>query len=445
MKKLIILFLQLMLISSCINTKSLVIKLSEKQLSFSPKTHALDNNDNFSPDGMFLCYDTRGTIYNENLANSKSIEKIEISTGKETVLWEPPSVSGEQAAPGVAAVSYHPIENKVIFIHGPDLDEVEKRGYYNIRNRTAVEVDGDGNKTCVRVDLRDILSDTTIRGAHRGGTHRHEYSRLGNRIGFTYDDFLVQDYDRTIGFMQPDENTPEGYSHYFSIILKPARKGSSKAGEIEKAYGDSWLDAEGSERAFIGTVRTQNGSDYNNDLFVADIPINIDLSTSSPGTKAEYPEPPEGISIRRLTHGMNISGIVRGSHDGRRIAFEATDSKGINQIFIIKADGSEKQALQFTNFLSSASSVRWHPSGEMLFCISEGDIIVIHISRDKKNGNTVKLTDDNLKRDQLVVSPSGNMLAYNIAVPTKDETGIIRKDVNGNDFRQIFILKVGIE
>ncbi len=32
-----------------------VIKMIEKQISFSPKTHALDNNDNFSPDDKYLC------------------------------------------------------------------------------------------------------------------------------------------------------------------------------------------------------------------------------------------------------------------------------------------------------------------------------------------------------------------------------------------------------
>ncbi len=158
--------------------------MEEKQITFSPRTHALDNNDNFSLNGRFLCYDTRGTIYNENLANSKSIEKVEISTGTETVLWEPPSITGEDAAPGV---------------------------------------DGEGRKTSFKVDMRDISNKETTPGAHRGGTHRHEYSRNGWRIGFTYDDFLVQDYDRTIGFMQPHALAPEGYTHYFSVILKPAR------------------------------------------------------------------------------------------------------------------------------------------------------------------------------------------------------------------------------
>ncbi|MCK5820544.1 MAG: DUF3748 domain-containing protein [Bacteroidales bacterium] len=427
------------------NTKLLVVKMPEKQLSFSPKTHALDNNDNFSPDGRFLCYDTRGTIYNENLANSKSIEKIEISSGIETVLWDPPFVSGEEAAPGVAAASYHPIENKIVFIHGPDLDEVEKRGYYNIRNRTAVEVDGEGNKTFVRIDLRDVFNDTTIHGAHRGGTHRHEYTRKGNRIGFTYDDFLVQDYDRTIGFMQPDEKTPEGYTHYFSIILKPARKDHSKAGEIEKAYGDSWVDAEGSMRAFIGKVRAINGSDYDNDLFIADIPMDIDITTSWSGTQNDYPEAPEGISIRRLTHGMNVTGIARGSADGKLVAFASEDEAAVSQLFIIKSDGSEEEPVQVTYLKDQVSAIRWHPSGEWIFYISNGDVMASYVGTRFNFGETIKLSNDQLERDQLVLSPDGNMLAYIIPIPTQDASGTIVKDAGGKNFRQIFIMELDWE
>ncbi len=419
--------------------------MTEKQITFSPKTHALDNNDNFSPDGHFLCYDTRGTIYNENLANSKSIEKVEIATGRETVLWDPPSVTGEKAAPGVAAASFHPIENKVIFIHGPDLDEVDQRGYYNIRNRTAIEVDSQGNKTSVKVDMRDISNEITTPGAHRGGTHRHEYSRNGNRIGFTYDDFFVQDYDRTIGFMQPDKNAPEGCSHYFAIILKPAKKAKSKAGEIEKAYGDSWVDAEGSKRAFIGKVRAQNRKDYETDLFVADIPTDMDITTSWSGTQDKYPEPPKGITIGRLTHGMNVNGIVRGSSDGRQIAFSAPFRDGINQMFIIKADGSDEQPTRVTHLNFPVSSIRWHPSGKWVFCISEGDVIASYVGTRLRFGKTIRLSKNRLERDQLVVSPDGNLLAYIIPVLTKDASGNIIKDANGNEFRQIFIMELDWE
>jgi len=126
------------------------------------------------------------------------------------------------------------------------------------------------------------------------------------------------------------------------LILKPAEKGKSKAGEIEKAYGDSWIDTSGNMRAFIGKVRAKNGIDYSNDLFVAEIPADIDITTSHPGKSDQYPSPPDGITIRRLTHGMNVTGIVRGSADGSKIAFAAGDEDGIDQVYIINADGSMK-------------------------------------------------------------------------------------------------------
>jgi len=92
----ILLILGFTVFMGCNNSESnddiKVTKMAEKQITFSPKTHALDNNDNFSPDDKFLCYDTRGTVFNEDLANSKSIEKVEIATGKETILWNPPNI-----------------------------------------------------------------------------------------------------------------------------------------------------------------------------------------------------------------------------------------------------------------------------------------------------------------------------------------------------------------
>ncbi|MEN8157462.1 MAG: DUF3748 domain-containing protein, partial [Bacteroidota bacterium] len=386
------------------------VPVNEKQVTFSAKNHALDNNDNFSPDGRFLCYDTRGTVFADNLANCKSIGKVEIATGKETVLWEPPSITGENAAPGVAAASFHPSGNRVIFIHGPNPDEVKVRGYYGIRNRTAVEVDGAGNGNPVNVDMRDVESKITTPGAHRGGTHRHEYSRNGDRIGFTYDDYLVQEIDRTIGFLQPHPDTPGGYTHYFAVILKPAEKGKSKAGEIEKAYGDSWVDSSGTMRAFIGKVRAQNGVGYEHDLFVADIPEDIDITSASPGTREQYPEPPEEITIRRLTQGMNVTGIVRGSHDGTKIAFAAGE-EGMQQLYITQADGTEKEPARVTNLNAAVSSIRWHPSGNWIFFISAEELYMARVKSGTGFGKTTRLSDGMLEREQLAVSPDGTRLA----------------------------------
>ena len=440
----IVMIFSLVTFISCNNSESNddieVIKMIEKQITFSPKTHALDNNDNFSSDDKFLCYDTRGTVFNEDLANSKSIEKVEIATGKETVLWNPPFITGEKAAPGVAAASFHPKENKVIFIHGPFLEEVKERGYYSKKNRTAMVVDGNGGGIVERPDMRDVKNDPTTPGAHRGGSHRHEYTRSGNRIGFTYDDFLVQKYDRTIAFMQPSDKAPKGYTHYFSLIVRPTEKGKSKPGEIEHAADDSWVDSLGTMRAFIGKVRADNGVDYYSDLFVADIPLDIDITTAKAGTKTEYPTPAKGITIRRLTHGMNAGGTVRGSFNGKSVVFTAEDENGISQVFVIKADGSQKEPKKISSFAESASAVRWHPSDKWIFCLTGGNIAAINI----ENGKTVMLTSDNKIREHLVISHDGNTLAYIMRTPTKNESGEIVKDVSDKDFRQIYVMGVSM-
>ncbi len=420
----------------------------EKQITFNAKTHALDNNDNFSPDGNFLCYDTRYMVFNTNLANSKSVEKVAISTGEETVLWQPESISGKNAAPGVAAVSYHPTENKVVFIHGPQMEDVDERGYYDIRNRNGAIVSADGNGEFSIVDLRDVSTDRpTTPGAQRGGTHRHEYSRNGKRIGFTYDDFLQQDYDRTIGYMETNINAPEGFSYYFAVLLKPVKKGESKPGEIEKAYGDSWVDSLGSKRTFIGKVRAENGVDYESSLFVADISSSVDITSAYSGDVNTYPEPPKGIIIKRLTHSKSDEGIVRGSYSGEQIAYLSKDEKGILQVFVIPVDGSdlsetvEDKPKQVTTYTTDAGNIRWHPSDEWLFSISDGKIYASYVGSSNSFGKSILLTPDDLNREALVVSPDGKMLAYNVNMPHASESRIIDGKQN-NEFYQIFILEL---
>ncbi|MDN5217055.1 DUF3748 domain-containing protein [Fulvivirgaceae bacterium BMA12] len=429
---------------SNINREGKMLLLSSHtQITHSAKHHALDNNDNFSPDGSYLCYDTRGTVYNNNLANCKSIEKVAVATGVETVLWEPPSVTGEQAAPGVAAVSWHPIDQKVVFIHGPFLEEVDERGHYTIRNRTGVTVDAGGKGQLTRLDMRDInTSGKTIFGAHRGGTHRHEYTRNGQRIGFTYDDYLLQNYDRTIGFMVASKDAPEGYSHLFAILVKPAPKGESAPGELEKAWDDSWVDKEGKKRAFIGKVRAENGVDYEQALFTAEIPDNVDITTAVSGDAITYPEPPEGIVIRRITHSDWAGGIVRGSNDGKRIAYFGMDTAGIRQVFVVPENGSdwapdpELQPRQVTDFDTDASCVRWHPGNNWVFAVADGDIVATYVGEENAFGTSIWLTNDALERTALVVSPDGNMLAYNIKTPHPTED---------TAYTQIYVLPVNMD
>ncbi|MEN8247678.1 MAG: DUF3748 domain-containing protein [Bacteroidota bacterium] len=431
------LLITIILLSSC-NTNQPQQSEEEMQITFSPKNHSLDNNDNFSPEGKFLVYDTRGTVYNNDLANCKSIEKVEIATGIETVIWEPESITGEQAAPGVAAVSYHPFENKVAFIHGPFLNEVNQIGYYSKRNRTGVEVSADGEGVLFKLDMRDLNNDPTTPGAHRGGTHRHEYSRNGKRIGFTYDDHLLQDYDRTIGYMEPNKNAPKDYTHYFSLLVKPVKKGTSKPSEIEKAHSDSWVDSAGTMRSFIGVVRAENGIDYESSLFVAEIPDEVDITTAGAGDVENYPTPAQGIIIRRLTHSNNADGIVRGSFDGKTIAYFDEDSTRVKQVFTIPIDGSDqsqdadKQPRQLTSFQSNASAIRWHPSDRYILAITDGNVVVINVD----SGNVDFITNDNKSRSNLVVSPDGKTIAYNIRVEHKDAQ---------KSFSQIFVKSIDLQ
>ncbi|NUM56892.1 MAG: DUF3748 domain-containing protein [Candidatus Hydrogenedentes bacterium] len=421
----------------------------ERQITFSPQNHNLDNNDNFSPDQRFLCYDTRETI-GPGINNSLSIEKVEIATGIESIIYKPEKVlTGEDCAPGVGAASYHPIQNKVVFIHGPLVDEVPLRGYYGKPNRKGAEVDADGSQRLVWLDCRDVdTTRNTPPGAHRGGTHRHEYTMDGKRVGFTYDDFFLTEYGRTIGYMEPRADAPGGATHYFCLLVKPAPTGKSKPGEIEIASGDSWIGRHGYMRAFIGKVRAANGVDYEESLFVVDVPAAIDITTAKAGSKSEYPTPPAGLRIRRLTQ-TNASGVARGTLEGDRIAYYANDANGTKQIFIIASDGSDqdtdpaKRPMQATHCPDGVSGgVRWHPSGNSIAYHTNGAVAVTCVKPGPRFGETKLLTpeDPDNPRADLVWSPDGSLFAYSRAVPSFDSDGKPVKTYAGKDCAQIFVL-----
>ena len=440
----------------------------ERQLTFSPKNHNLDQNDNFSPDQRFLCFDTRETI-GPGIDHGQTIEKVEISTGAESLIYKPAAVlTGTRSAPGIGAVSYSPVADSVIFIHGPLVEEVDVRGPYGKPNRKGALVPGDGSGTLSWADFRDIAKDRdTLAGAHRGGTHRHEYSLDGKRIGFTYDDFLMPEYDRTIGYMEPREDAPGDASHYFALLVAVPPMGKSKPGEIEKAAADSWVGREGRMRAFIGKVRAQDGVAYEESLFVVDIPEGVDITTADAGSAMRFPSPPQGVKVRRLTHDW-AGGIVRGSYDGSRIAYYGKDANGVRQVFLIASDGSdrsdqpEKRPVQATFLEKGAeASLRWHPSGHSILCVSNNGIVSTCVVPGPRFGKSVFLTpqgdqpverkvpestispwpwmEDSFLRSDVVISPDGKTMAYSKAVPTKTGKGEPAHTYAGKDFHQIFV------
>jgi hypothetical protein len=161
---------------------------------------------------------------------------------------------------------------------------------------------------------------------------------------------------------------------------------------------------------------------------------------------------------------------VRGSPDGSRIAYYALDSAGATQVFIIPARGSEDhpdpamRPIQTTHLAHGAGpGLRWHPSGNAIFCTSYDGIAATCVKPGTTWGQTLFLTpEDSIvtptptpaagvpwspalqgyrgSRTQLVVSPKGDKIAYDRPVAMTGPDGKPLKSYNGKDFTQIFVL-----
>lgn len=345
----------------------------ERQLTRSARNHALDNNDNFSADDRFLCFDTRGS--------GQAIMRVDVKTGEEFTVFA--------AGPAVIAASYHPMRDEVVFIHGGEP--------YGKANRRGAVVGADGRLRFL--DLRDVASAVTPPGAHRGGTHRHEYSPDGKRVGFTYDDQLLPEYGRTIGMLTPQQGRE---TYWFSLLVPVVPEAAAKPGDLVTAAFDSWVGPD--MRAFIGRVKEEDGT-FRSALFVVDIPRNVDATSGFAGDSKRFPSPPRGVRVRRLTASA-VNGVVRGTRDGKRIAYLSKAEDGTNQVFAISSQGGEPR--QVTRVGGGVlGGARWHPSGEYLAVPTKMGIAVV----EWRTGNLAQLTAPG--GDGLVWSNDGRTIAFN--------------------------------
>ncbi|MCF2490054.1 DUF3748 domain-containing protein [Dyadobacter sp. CY347] len=419
--------------------------------------HDLDNNDNFSPDGKWLVYDTRTD--SGGIAESAKIEKVNIETGEKKVLFE--IKNNAIWGPGAGAVSYSPVEHSVVFIHG--LANSTKENPYQQWRRTGVIIADANPNVPVYMDARDVTFPYTP-GALRGGTHRHEWSGDGKWIGFTYNDAILKALEdstgqkhnlRTIGVstkIRPvpvDKNEENVSGEWFSaLVVRVVPDPEPGSDEISHAAGDSWVGTNGYllknggrqlARAFIGVVKNKNGKDVN-EVFIVDIPEDI-TQPGEPGplegTKEGFPMPPKGASQRRLTFTAETkypgcTGIVRSSPDGGSLAYLSKDEKGIEQIFLSSPFGGNPR--QLTSHDSNVSgNVRWRPDGKSLSYIHEGSITLCKIHDAPFEERITKLTQPtNPAPSNLVWSPDGKLLAFN---------RLIQKDGKAAS-QQIFVIEV---
>ncbi|SKC13411.1 Protein of unknown function [Dyadobacter psychrophilus] len=419
--------------------------------------HDLDNNDNFSPDGKWLVYDTRTD--NGGIAESAKIEKVNIETGEKKILFQ--ITNNEIWGPGAGAVSYSPVQQAVVFIHG--LANSTKENPYQQWRRTGVIIEDANPNVPIYMDARDVTFRFTP-GALRGGTHRHEWSGDGKWIGFTYNDAILKALEdstgqkrnlRTIGVSKKigrvnvDKNDENVSGEWFSaLVVRVVPNPAPGSDEISHAAGDSWVGTNGYllkngerqiARAFIGLVKDKKGKDIN-EVFIVDIPEDItqpgDFGPLE-GTKDDFPMPPKGTTQRRLTFtGENkypgCTGVVRSSPDGTSLAYLAKDENGIEQIFLISPFGGKPR--QLTAHDSNVSgNVRWQPDGKAVGYIHEGSITICKTNDAPFEQRITKLTQSTSPApSNLVCSPDGKMLAFN---------RLIQKEHKAPS-QQIFVIEV---
>ena len=432
------------------------------QLTHGAYNHDLDNNDNFSPDGKWLVYDTRTGI--GGIGGSPSIERVQVETGQIEELFV---VKDNQSyGPGAGAVSYHPTENKVIFIHG--LAFCSEKNPYQQWKRTGTIVEVSHPNVPIYMDARDVTFPYTP-GALRGGTHRHEWSKDGKWVGYTYNDAIMKSIEdstgekvnlRTVGVsaklhpVNVDKNgegenvSGEWYSVLVVRVVPNPVPGSD---EINNAASDSWVgtgsyvNKEGKKqiaRAFIGKVRSKTNLSVD-ELFVVDIPDSINKPGEFgplEGTPTTFPMPPKGTVQRRLTFTAETAhpgcgGVVRSSSDGKWIAYLAADSRGVQQIFLISPDGgSSRQVTEHPAGVQSCA--RWSPDNQSICYQAENSVVICKISEEPFEKRFKRITP--VSKDELsnvVWSADGHTIAFN--KPVKDAE-------SGKIYKQIFYVNIPI-
>jgi len=437
------------------------------QLTFDPRNHSLDNNDNFSPDDEWLVYDTRQNFPGHPMraigANT-NIEKVNIETGEIVVVYE--TQNQTLYGPGVGAASYSPVENKIVCMHGL-LNANSDQPYWFWR-RTGVLVDEDNGGKVSFVDARDVTAPYTP-GALRGGTHRHEYSGDGQWLGFTYNDQVMAEIEertgekvnlRTVGVstgIRPvtvDKDAGGGNldGQWFSVlVVKVVPNPKPGSDQVSKAFSDAWVGDRGYRkadgtlqraRAFLGHVRDKKGRQLT-EVFVVDIPERIDIAgTDGPleGTDTMMPMPSKGTRQQRLTYteARKYPGVVaeprhwiRSSSDGKWISYLARDDDGIIQVFFVSPLGGEP--VQVTHHDSSVqSTVRWKPDGSAICYVCDNSIFVCYVRDGVNFGKARRMTPP---AEDAPVHPcwshSGDTIAFNREVPN-----------GAKSYLQVFLLKL---
>ncbi|MDP4250813.1 MAG: DUF3748 domain-containing protein [Bacteroidota bacterium] len=435
----------------------------EVQLTHDHSGHCTNSSHCFSPDDQWIVYDSRND--DGGIMGAGEIAMVNIRSEEITSLYKTENQTA--FGPGVGAVSFSPVADRVIFIHG--IRNANKEKPYSFTRRTGVAIEVSKPFVPVFMDARTIVPPF-IPGALRGGTHAHCWSGDGQWLSFTYNDYLLEQLEkqgkpvrdlRTVGVMvtghpvivKDDGSFENNSGSCFSFLLAEVTDhpvpGSD---EIEKAFDEGWIGKNGYHKgdgsmqrlaiAFQGNVRDADGA-IKTEIFIADIPEDIlEAAVAEPAGNdpSRRPRVPRGVKTRRIS--FTKRGVspkprhwLRSTTDGNLVGFLAADDQGLIQLFGISSlDGSIRQLTN--NSFSIQGPFNFSPDDK--FAAYSGDNAVWITEID--NGRTVRVSErfsDEEKPDGSIVwSNNGSMICYNRRV----KAGQHKNDPAG--FLQIFLINL---
>ncbi|MHB0957060.1 MAG: DUF3748 domain-containing protein [Pirellulaceae bacterium] len=429
---------------------------TERQLTHAAHGHILTNVGVWSADGRWIVYDVRSDPAG-SLFDGDRIERVSVASGEVQRLY----TSRNGAGCGVVTTS--PVDDRVVFIHGPE--EPSPDWSYAACHRCGVVVHADHPDRPVNLDARQLIPPF-VPGALRGGSHVHTFSGDGRWVAFTYEDHVLaargeggshDQNQRNVGVSVPhssvrvrrDHRRNQDGSHFTVLVTHTVNHPRPGSEEIRRAYEDAWVGTQGYRKtpardpsraiAFQGEVAVEGGR-FISEVFLVDLPDDVTRPGNAPleGTATTRPAPPWGVVQRRLTYTADrkFPGIqgprhwLRSAPDGSRIGFLMRDEAGVVQLWTISPQGGKANQLT-RNAHDIGSAFTWSPDGRWIAHLMDGSVCLTEAAC----GTTHRLTPRSSaceapRPEACVFSPDGNQLAY-----------IRPVTLHGQTWNQIFVLQ----
>lgn len=427
---------------------SIIVK--EVQITHGAGGRVLTNTGVWSPDSHFIVYDTRSDA-DGTLFDGDRIEIVDTETGMVETVYQ----SRNGAYCGVP--TFHPNENTVVFILGPEYPTPDWQ--YSPAHRQGVIVDIARPGVKVNLDARDLTPPFTP-GALRGGSHVHVYSPDGQYVSFTYNDSILSRFaetgpnhdmdQRNVGVCSPLPSEGEGRgkrepcecggrgernhpgSTFSVLITRTVANPVPGSDQIRRAYEEGWVGVNGYQKAdgtrqkralaFLGEVISRDGKPFS-EVFIVDLPEDLVVPGDDgplEGTETRRPLPPRGTMQRRLTFTgeRKFPGVqgprhwVRSSPDGSQIATLMRDDAGITQLWTVSpSGGTPRQVTQ--DAWGVASAFTWGPNGNQIVYVADNSVFLLDMATGQTQRLTPRSTDDNIPLPlACVFAPDGRKIAY---------------------------------